>query len=194
MKESSFLHQSVTTPKKKRKGKKLKILFLKSSKIKEVVTLMTDTKPPVASRASPTKPNSPQCMGEGEVNLTSTTPLCAADDAQLPPLVARVMNSFPSLRYPVVKKHHRMSWLKQNRLLVITGTHIMNCRVPSHPQDEPVATKSFHLNMLLYVGMKSNKSFMLRFQGGDPRLLLLLTERLRNLVGDSASHRRSAGK
>ncbi|ESL09250.1 hypothetical protein TRSC58_03033 [Trypanosoma rangeli SC58] len=69
------------------------------------------------------------------------------------------------LCYTVVKEHHRYWWLRQQRLLEITLTHIHNCKPPQQVDAPPLATKRFPLTSITSIGLKGKKSFYFHVSG-----------------------------
>ncbi|EAN94193.1 hypothetical protein Tc00.1047053511003.150 [Trypanosoma cruzi] len=67
--------------------------------------------------------------------------------------------------YTVVKEHHRYGWLRQERLLVITLTHINNCKPPQRKGAPPLATKSFPLTSITAIGIKGTNYFYIHVSG-----------------------------
>ncbi|EKF29855.1 hypothetical protein MOQ_006346 [Trypanosoma cruzi marinkellei] len=67
--------------------------------------------------------------------------------------------------YTVVKEHHRYGWLRQERLLVITLTHISNCKPPQRKGAPPLATKSFPLTSITMIGIKGTNYFYIHVSG-----------------------------
>ncbi|RNF03933.1 hypothetical protein TraAM80_05459 [Trypanosoma rangeli] len=69
------------------------------------------------------------------------------------------------LCYTVVKEHHRYWWLRQQRLLEITLTHIHNCKPPQQVDTPPHATKRFPLTSITSIGIKGENSFYFHVSG-----------------------------
>lgn len=70
---------------------------------------------------------------------------------------------FPCVSYEVVKVHHRMSWLKQNRYIILRGGEIVNAKPAPRGGQPPVETKHHPLGSLEGFAAKSSTSFVLRF-------------------------------
>lgn len=66
-------------------------------------------------------------------------------------------SSFATLCFPVVKQHHKMSWLKQNRLLLVTGADVRNCK-GSNVEDAE-ATKEIEFRYIQKLVLTSKTSF-----------------------------------
>lgn len=67
--------------------------------------------------------------------------------------------------YSVVKKHHRHKWLRQERLLWITPTHVHNCRPSERGETSPRITKQFPLTSITTLGIKGEKYFYFHVSG-----------------------------
>ncbi|ORC93737.1 uncharacterized protein TM35_000016140 [Trypanosoma theileri] len=67
--------------------------------------------------------------------------------------------SVNDMQYAVVKKHHRHKWLRQERLLEITSTHIYNCKPSQGNNTVPKITKQFPLTSITTIGLKGKKAF-----------------------------------
>ena len=75
------------------------------------------------------------------------------------------IGGFPTFEYEVTKTHHKRTWLKQKRLLILRGQEILNAKPRPTPTAAPVITKNHHLRMVELIALKSKRSFMLRFSG-----------------------------
>jgi hypothetical protein len=60
--------------------------------------------------------------------------------------------------FTVEKQHHRMSWLRQQRVLILTATLIKNCK----PGNPPVATKSFLISDVTAVLLKDKENLSIQ--------------------------------
>ncbi|RNF20766.1 uncharacterized protein Tco025E_03837 [Trypanosoma conorhini] len=69
------------------------------------------------------------------------------------------------LRYTVVKEHHRYRWLRQQRLLEFTLTHIHNCKPPEEVDAPPHVTKRFPLTSITKIGIKGENAFYFHVAG-----------------------------
>ena len=65
-----------------------------------------------------------------------------------------------SLTFEVEKQHHRMTWLTQKRVLLITSTHIKNCK----PGNPPEVTKSLPISDIVAVALKDRENFSVQFR------------------------------
>lgn len=107
-------------------------------------------------------------------------------------------DAFPTAAFDVVKKHHKMSWLKQRRFLVVTSTRVWNCKPPAASGAHPEPTKSHLIEDLELIALKSKTSMMLRFKGDHdyfyacPRALDILWELRRRMAALKAARRLSA--
>jgi hypothetical protein len=74
-----------------------------------------------------------------------------------PKYVRPPASSFATLCFPVVKQHHKMTWLKQSRLLLVTGADVRNCKGTNVENAE--ATKSIEFRFIKKLVLTSKTSF-----------------------------------
>lgn len=86
---------------------------------------------------------------------SGTTTSHVANDPAVTPLKLNP-SSMSTLCFPVTKQHHKMSWLKQSRLLIITGADVRNCKGSNADNAEPTKTIEFQFIKKLMLTSKTS--------------------------------------